>query len=672
MIGKNNSYIVDPAENKKVNIELAGYKGIAFSKVNSKDFKTSPGFILSSLAFDDFLIAGNLVDKIIPELKRVKPFIKQSAQFAARNIQSIIFDTKIPDTIIESILKEYKTLGGGGKCFVEAQLSPIIESTYFPENVYNYTWKDIKGDLELISTIKEIWMQMFSIEAIELRANGYYKGAISTAVIIKKMIKAEVSGFAYSIPPITKIDNIIEINAIYGMNDNRIDLLNSYDVYMVDVKTGKVKEKTILPQSKMIIQTGHNNDASDYTAVEISKEWQSKQKIDDKKIEEIASTVKKVESKLKSPVKVVWAIEAGEIIVEDIETVKNTKTIKPKEVDKNFASEKIIKLKNENEEKVKLKQIESEIIKMSQESDAQSLYTSIPKPAPKVSIPEKRRRQQVPTWSQKYKIKSQMLLNVSSFNSGMVNSIDYFEGCMLDGTETVLDLGVLPENEFDEVEKMRNMIEAFAIDITTVSRNLGGSKLIYQFSNITESELKLLGVEDTKDIYTGDERFIANPKAFVTEIEAVKSAKTDYLCDNISVSFPAIRNSKNLASLKTIVSSRGLRRSTLTKFYAEVAFPSFAFEITEIDEKLVDGLIINYDMLVAMSVYKNKPSDADHKSMVNTIESILKAAKNRKLETAVRIDAYNIRFLPEILKFDPDIVIWNSMPTDVEMQKLLR
>ncbi len=678
MVKKTNTYINNLQNDKQIDPNVIGERASSFAKIYNSSKNIPRTFVITSFAFDDFLIINNLVEPILSVLQDVRPFIRKSAEEASGQIGNILMSAPIPVVIREAIYDAYLQIGRKvSNPFVTIEISSIIDPKFVPSKDAKLKYFDIKGEDELMSKVKLAWLNLFSADAIELRTNGYYNGPISTALIMQKMIRSEISGKYYSFPPITKEDNTVEVYAIYGMKDETIDVESSGDGYKVQLDPKKIIEKNILPQDHMIVRRAKIDPSRGVNmTVEISKEWQKRQKLDDSRIFQIVEEGVQIEAKMKKPVEIEWGIEGGRLYIQDIYLTEyenklenagieaNAEMLKdlnidilPDQLDLDRRKPDLEKIEREIQELVKN---DDEYIKKNRKNDE---YQPI--------IPKRTKKpNEYVKWSQKYKVITDIYLDISTLNSNNLHTLDLFDGTFFDGTQPFVDNKVIPELVFDDFSKLKSLKETISIDIATAAKNSSKGQLIYQFSSITDYEYKEMGIDIADGTFEGDERFIDEPKTLAFEVQCIRAAKEEFNCNNISICFPSLRNSKNLKDLKHIVNSLGLKRSIKMNFFAEIAVPSFVHDLDQIDSELIDGFILNYDTLLKLSVYRKEIREIDHKVILNLMMTVSNVCRIKKLKFYVKIDEVNIHALDNIMRVRPHAVIFNYIPTEEQIKYL--
>jgi phosphoenolpyruvate synthase/pyruvate phosphate dikinase len=161
---------------------------------------------------------------------------------------------------------------------------------------------------ELIETIQKSWDAINSE-----RAKSYAKAknikAGKMAVIIQPMLQSDIAGIAFSAHPVTQNKNQFVIEAGLGLGEAIVSGEVTPDTFIVDKKSGKIIEKFISNQTKKLVQGKSGK-----------SEWQevtggNKQKISDKKINELTEMAVELEKFYGFPVDVEWLIKGDALFI---------------------------------------------------------------------------------------------------------------------------------------------------------------------------------------------------------------------------------------------------------------------------------------------------------------------------------------------------------------------
>lgn len=98
------------------------------------------------------------------------------------------------------------------------------------------SYLNIPGE-KLEENIKKVWRSAFSERVLQYRKAHNLKEAFNVSVIIQEMVKAEISGVAFSANPATGERNVKVINAVYGLGEGLVSgTLNADSFFIKDKK----------------------------------------------------------------------------------------------------------------------------------------------------------------------------------------------------------------------------------------------------------------------------------------------------------------------------------------------------------------------------------------------------------------------------------------------------
>lgn len=672
MLKKLPKYTLDIKEITKKETEVAGHEAVRLATIYSASKINQRGFVLVTHAFDDFIISQNLVTPITAALKRVKPFEHQTAVEASHTIAALINGADIPEFILEHIDKAYHSLSK-----VKGTTLAIVQPSYIFEPQYSL---NIATDLDnvyslesLVKKIKFHWMQMFSIEALEQRANNYYKGPLTMAVIIQKMVRPEISGKVYSIPPITKQDNTLEIHAQYGMYAPQYESEIIPDIYTYNIKTKQFVEKNIVSQDLMYIRKGRTEKNRDtIVSVEISKEWRNQQKLSDTLLVEICKKALEIEKSLKVPVEIAWAIESGEIYITGVEKMNIKEVVKSDEdLHKKIQEEKIpIELVKQVDD-VDLKKLQKEIenaVKTGKgiKEEEEIRESKVPLIRPRLDTTQSSGNY---TSNEKITTKTHIYSNVSKITSTQLAAVKHSYGGFFDITEEIMEFGTLPEMHLHKPTKIESFQNAVMLDIQTCLQAHLERRLMVQFSTLTNVEYDLLKVDSSIYNATGDERFIEFPEVLAMELQAIVQAHEATYGDEISVVLPGIRSIDSLYKLQNIIKVLKIRADHLT-FLAEISIPSMLFQLEYVDRAFCKGIVINYPILAQLALYKTNIREVDHAVIRNVLEKVMHTAKQKHLDIYLHLDSFDEVLIKDLVQLHPKGIIFNTAVTTELLQHI--
>jgi pyruvate,water dikinase len=214
----------------------------------------------------------------------------------------------MPEDIKQVILADFTTLN--------AQYV-AVRSSATAEDGADASWA---GELDsflnttqdsLLTNVQRCWASLFTPRAIVYRfEKGFSKSKVSVAVVVQKMINAEVSGIAFSVHPVTEDPNQLIIEAGLGLGEAIVSGSVTPDNFVVQKSDWQIVDSYISEQTRKLIRVdGGGNEWVEVGAAA------SLQKLPQEKVLELAKLVAHIEQHYGFPCDIEWAVEAGEIFI---------------------------------------------------------------------------------------------------------------------------------------------------------------------------------------------------------------------------------------------------------------------------------------------------------------------------------------------------------------------
>lgn len=699
MLSRNLHYVYNLKKlPKNVDLELIGRESMVYSLLNQSNLPVQEAFVVASIAFDDFLIATDIVGQITKILKKVRPFIKQTARDAADEIANIILNTKYPPMLEREIIEMYKSLNS----YSEAPLVTLHNSQVMPDDIIPSSAREdrdvfVNGADSLLYEIKLKWLSLFSTEAIELRANSYYSGAVSVAIIIQKSSKSELSVASFSnYQTQNSQEQLVSVKALYGLQDINFgdDIYN--DTYVYDVSDNTIVEKHIKPQIYMYVRKGkYIVGDNPNVQVEISDSWQRKQKLKDDFIKLISEHTHKIAKSIRGSVKLNWSIESGRLILTKLGifsnnqfeiSQRNSDTREEKSVQK-LMETKVVEPVKKNVQKPNIKKLTEEVKLMldnkpaDQEEEEEDYFEyseslskakSLTSKKPRLNIKENTERNIFKKLSD-VELDAELVLDTSNLDPAKLNLVSRFDKGYIDGTSLFLTEGYLPEQFVTNAAKLGQISGNLGLQIATKAKMFQESQFIYSLSNISDFEIEKLYPKDKSlNILSGDERFIFSKEALYAELLGVKRAVKYYECENISYSIPSLRNYENFKKIMESIDGFGIFHDSEVPVYAEISIPSLLFSINQFAENEVSGFIVDYDILIRLSVNREILRNSDHEVAYQQVKIAAENANRLGIPLYVKMVELNRDVIENLKKLSPKGFIFPTLPNEeiIEVLKI--
>jgi pyruvate,water dikinase len=305
--------ITSIADLSKNDIPIAGGKAANLGELVSAGFNVPPGFVLTTLSYDDFISANNLVPKIEEVLESVDVNSEQSLQGASTTIRKAFEDGVIPTDLAQEVLKEYSRMFKGKKaCLVAVRSSATAED--LPTASFagqQDTYLNVPNAEDLMDKIKKCWGSLFTPRAIAYRVTkNFDHSAVKLAVVVQKMVNSDISGIMFTVDPNSEMPHII-IEAGYGLGEAIVSGKVTPDTYVVEKFHNKIINKRIAKQTWKFVR----GKVGDTIKEDVSPELVGAQKLTDDQIFEVADIGKNIEVHYDRPMDIEWCIEDGQVFV---------------------------------------------------------------------------------------------------------------------------------------------------------------------------------------------------------------------------------------------------------------------------------------------------------------------------------------------------------------------
>jgi pyruvate,water dikinase len=284
----------------KKSVFEAGGKGASLGEMTAAKISVPPGFVILATAFDRFLTETDLTQEVAAQLRKINYKDINLVDRYSNVIRDLIAKAPMPTDLAKDIMAEFKKLKAP---FV------AIRSSATAEDSSTASWA---GELEtylnttektLLINVKKCWSSLFTPRAIFYRhEKKLLKAAVSVAVVVQKMVEAEISGIAFTVHPVTQDRNQMIIEAGYGLGEAIVSGSITPDSYVVSKRDYSLIDINIAVQARQIVKgTGGGT-----KWVKIPKVKGERQKLNGKQIVALAKICAGIEKHYKFPCDIEW------------------------------------------------------------------------------------------------------------------------------------------------------------------------------------------------------------------------------------------------------------------------------------------------------------------------------------------------------------------------------
>ncbi|MET3932966.1 PEP/pyruvate-binding domain-containing protein [Arthrobacter sp. OAP107] len=162
----------------------------------------------------------------------------------AEQSRSRLASAAVPADTVSAILAAYATLGEDAPVAVRssATAEDLPEASFAGQLD---TYLNVVGTDALADAVRRCWASLWTDRAVAYRADhGVDHGSVGIAVVVQKMVDAQVAGVMFTANPLTGRRKEMVIDAAPGLGEALVSGAVNPDHYRVDAATGEILERS--------------------------------------------------------------------------------------------------------------------------------------------------------------------------------------------------------------------------------------------------------------------------------------------------------------------------------------------------------------------------------------------------------------------------------------------
>jgi pyruvate,water dikinase len=292
--------------------DVVGGKGHGLHRLESWGFQVPEGFVVPAEIYRHEL-AANDIGPSADQLDRATE--EELLKFAAdmrTSIRSMTFNADFLDEI-GAIWKSISGKGGG-KITVACRSSANAEDSAAASFAGQYlTVLGLRSAAEIERGIKDCWASMWEDSAVSYGTmGGHVLSNLAMAVVVQRVVPADVSGVVFSMNPIMGNRDEIYINSSWGLGEAVVSGLVTPDTYIVNKDSMSVSSQQIsaVKQIKFIVGDEGTAFQTEVPAAEVGAPTLAHEDA-----VQVATIARDAEEKAGMPMDLEWAFEGGELYI---------------------------------------------------------------------------------------------------------------------------------------------------------------------------------------------------------------------------------------------------------------------------------------------------------------------------------------------------------------------
>ena len=273
-------------------------------------FQVPGGFQITTAAYRRFVADNGLQEQIIELAKPAVVEGRISFEQSSSAIRQLFSDIELSAEIRAEISEAYRALAGEPAVAVRSSANaedlPGLSFAGQQETYLNVT-----GAQAVVAAVKHCWASLWTAQAISYRhRNGIAQDSVAMAVVVQRMVPAEVSGILFTANPATGERGEMIINAGFGLGEAVASGKVTPDTYIIDKGSRTAKETLIGPKEQKIVADGEQGICLE----EVSEGERAQSSLTDAMLSELVETALEVEQLYDDlPQDIEWAFSGGKL-----------------------------------------------------------------------------------------------------------------------------------------------------------------------------------------------------------------------------------------------------------------------------------------------------------------------------------------------------------------------
>jgi pyruvate,water dikinase len=286
-------------------VERAGGKGASLARMTELELPVPPGFVVVASCLEEALPDGGA------ELRAGLLEAAEGGSFAAaaERAQRIVRELDLDPALCDTIADAYAELGDEQAVAVRSSAcAEDSESASFAGQQETYLY--VRGVDEVLDRIRECWASFFSERALFYRAKMGSLEDLRMAVVVQRMVDADVAGVVFTIDPTQGRRDRMVVESVFGLGEALVSGDLTPDRFVL-AKDGQLKRKRLAVQPYAIVRAPgggvHRRD--------LPPERGGLASLDAGQLEALAEVAVGLEGRLQQPQDIEWAFQDEELFV---------------------------------------------------------------------------------------------------------------------------------------------------------------------------------------------------------------------------------------------------------------------------------------------------------------------------------------------------------------------
>ncbi|MGV9306810.1 PEP/pyruvate-binding domain-containing protein [Nonomuraea sp. NPDC003727] len=280
-----------------------GGKAANLGEMTAAGLPVPPGCCLTTEAYHR-VAEGTALKDVIAELATTESADAARLAELAGRARALLLEAPVPEEVREAVDDSYARLGD--RVPVAVRSSATAEDLPYASFAGQQdTYLNVVGPEAVRDAVRRCWASLWTDRAVAYRAaNGIDHAAVRLAVVLQRMVAAEVAGVMFTANPVTGRRHEAVIDAAPGLGEAVVSGAVNPDRFVVDMAGGRITERGIGDKRVSIRPLpGGGTERADLDGTREAC-------LTDRQVRDLAALGRRVEDHYGAPQDTEWAIDA--------------------------------------------------------------------------------------------------------------------------------------------------------------------------------------------------------------------------------------------------------------------------------------------------------------------------------------------------------------------------
>ena len=291
-------------------VAIAGGKGANLGELASAGLPVPPGFVITTRAYDEFVIGAGLRDAILTAAESVNDDA-DSADIAAATIAQLFASAQLAGPLAEEISSAYRELDGPVAVRSSATAEDLADASFAGQQD---TYLNITGAAAVLDAVTRCWASLWTPRAIAYRRRARIApDDVSLAVVVQRLVAADSAGVMFTANPSNGRRDELVISAAWGLGESVVSGTVSTDDVVLRRSGDSPTPATLRLQSRhtadKTVQTVRTPTGT--AEVAVSQQRRLAEVLDDAAVIELGRLGERIQDHYSRPMDIEWARDSS-------------------------------------------------------------------------------------------------------------------------------------------------------------------------------------------------------------------------------------------------------------------------------------------------------------------------------------------------------------------------